>query len=89
MQPYKSSKEEVSNEMDLQGEQDTDILDNLFDAEAQEVNAGREKREDIVQRFVFFDFEKTQEKVVKETAIGQHFEHIPNVCVARVICDDC
>jgi len=87
MQPYESAQNEVSAEMGLQ-EDDSEVLDNFFDAEADEGLAKSEKQE-IVQRFVFFDFETTQEKVIKETAIGEHFEHIPNVCVVRVVCDDC
>jgi len=91
MQPYESAQDEVAAAMDLQGEEDADVLDNFFDAEAKEAPEApaKSKKEEIVQRFVFFDFETTQEKVVKETALGEHFEHVPNVCIARVTCDDC
>jgi len=89
MQPYKSADEEVSNEADLQGEEDAGVLENFFDAEAKEEKLPKSEKKEIVQRFVFFDFETTQQKVVKQTALGEHFEHTPNVCVVRVTCDDC
>jgi len=46
-------------------------------------------KEEIVNRFVFFDFETTQIDPIAESKLGTEFEHHPNLCVVRIICDDC
>jgi len=92
MQPYgnvEDGSDDIDKELDLQGAEDTDDNDNLFEEEAQVEKVAPKEKEEIVQRFLFFDFETTQEKVVKETKFGPELEHIPNVCVAMTTCDDC
>jgi len=47
------------------------------------------EKEEIVNRFVFFDFETIQRDIIGERKLGMELEHRPNLCVVRVICDDC
>jgi len=62
-----------------------DFLNN----EAQEQKEKKREKKEIVKRFVFFDFETTQEQEFGSTKYGPNYEHIPNLCVAYVTCDMC
>lgn len=81
IQPIDSVQDEVAKEMNLIGE---DLSDN-------ENNNTKKKGKDeeIIQRFVFFDFETMQNKVYDETKYGMSYQHEPNLCVVKVTCDDC
>jgi len=87
MQPFENPEDDVSNEYDLMGV-DAEIDDNSLDGSPTKKKR-RKTQKDIVQRFVFFDLETTQEKVIKETELGPELEHVPNVAVAMITCDDC
>jgi len=94
MQPYgiiEDGSNDIEKELDLAGSENINGNDNVSDDDetSADKTALKEKEEEIVQRFLFFDFETTQEKVVKETKLGQELEHIPNICVAMTTCDDC
>jgi len=92
MQPYgklEDGSNDIDKELNLDGVDDTGENDNLFDEDIHVEKDSPKEKEEIVQRFLFFDFETTQEKVVKETKLGQELEHVPNVCVAMTTCDDC
>lgn len=95
MQIYEDLRNDVENEMDLAGQtiEEQEDEQSYFDDEAAVITSDSDSKKgeklDIVQRFVFFDFETTQEKVLRNTALGDEFEHVPNVCVAMITCDDC
>jgi len=88
MQPYGKVDDEA--EINCSEESEVDEENFIFDeaAESKTKNITLEK-EEIVNRFVFFDFETTQCDPIGESKFGTEFEHRPNLCVARVICDDC
>lgn len=46
-------------------------------------------KEEIVQKYVFFDFETMQDREKSENQYGKIFEHVPNVCIAHIVCEDC
>jgi len=63
--------------------------DKNLDEESLEKQEKKKEKKEIVQRFVFFDFETIQEQVSGSTQYGPTFEHVPNLCVAYVTCDMC
>ena len=44
---------------------------------------------DSKQVFIFFDFECRQDMKVSENKHGLIFKHVPNLCVAQRVCEDC
>ena len=53
-----------------------------------QVEQAEEEDEDLGVK-IFFDFESTQEKIIGENKLGPIFEHVPNLCVARKVCNSC
>jgi len=39
--------------------------------------------------FIFFDFETRQDVVVEQTLLGPVMKHVPNMCIAYRLCDEC
>jgi len=86
MQRYENPDDDVSNEYNLMCIEEGN--DENVDQSAPKKKL-RKIKEEIVQRFVFFDLETTQEKEVRESKLGQEIEHVPNVVVAMITCYDC
>lgn len=91
MQQYQPVEDDVANEMNLMGvEESEESGDGIFDEDKMEKPQSKNKKPmDIVRKFVFYDIETTQNRVFKTTKIGDHLLHEPNVCVAMVVCNDC
>jgi len=88
MQPYGNVDDEAGVDYSEESEIDDENL--IFDeAVESETQSSIGKKREIVNRFAFFDFETTQSDPIGESKLGTEFEHRPNLCVARVICDDC
>jgi len=66
-----------------------DDYDENNDEDATEKKEKKKEKKEIVQRFVFFDFETLQEQVSGSTKYGASYEHVPNLCVAYITCDIC
>ena len=49
----------------------------------------QETKEPPKQKFIFFDFECRQDEEVDTNVHGSVFKHIPNLCVAFQVCEDC
>lgn len=65
-------------------------LENDCDTLSEEANTGsRLGKLEVINRYVFFDFETIQEDIICESKLGPELEHKPNLCAVRVICDDC
>jgi len=88
MTQYGNVDEEAGPFTNENEEEDNEDEDHLS-KEAIEKKENKKEKKEIVQRFVFFDFETTQENVLGETKYGQAYEHVPNLCVAFVTCDMC
>lgn len=92
MQPYDkddSSDEynDVEMEMNLMG---NDIEEDDTEQEEADMEAiDKNDKEKPIRRFVFFDFETTQETIIGNNKLGPELKHIPNVCVVMVTCDEC
>jgi len=87
MQPFVDADDET--ELDSSGEETDDgstIQDEATESNNRSILI---EKEEIVNRFVFFDFETVQRDIIGETKLGMELEHRPNLCVVRVICDDC
>ena len=46
-------------------------------------------KEPSKQKFIFFDFECRQDEEVDTNVHGSVFKHIPNLCMALRVCEDC
>lgn len=82
MQPLNGADAEPEDEDDLD-------FDGNGEAEIVDDNDMKHAKEATPPMFIFFDFETTQEKVAAECPLGQSLEHVPNVCVAHIVCDMC
>jgi len=86
IQPYGDVDDETDN--DFTEEEDEEELDDdstTSDEAPEKTNSSRLiEKEEIVHRFVFFDFETVQSDVIAETKLGFEHEHRPNLCVVRV-----
>lgn len=91
MQPYdidtNDEYNDVEKEINLMGD---DIEEDEEDETDENMEApDKTTKEKKVQRFVFFDFETTQETVIGSNKLGPELKHVPNVCVAMITCDEC
>lgn len=94
MQPFQKDEEceynDVEMDMNLMGDDiEYDSQDEEKESESNSGNDAKKPKEKIVRRFVFFDFETTQEVVSGQNSLGDQLQHIPNVCVAMTTCDEC
>jgi len=92
MQPYQPADDDVANEMNLYGNADDQVDDNEMDdmsENKQPKKQQKSEKEEIVRKYIYFDIETTQERVIRQTNYGEHLLHEPNLCVAMVACDDC
>ncbi|XP_041479156.1 uncharacterized protein LOC121426824 isoform X1 [Lytechinus variegatus] len=49
----------------------------------------KNEKEEKKQMFIFYDFECQQDEKVGQNQHGSIFKHIPNLCVAFRVCEDC
>uniref|UniRef100_A0A915IQ27 DNA-directed DNA polymerase n=1 Tax=Romanomermis culicivorax TaxID=13658 RepID=A0A915IQ27_ROMCU len=77
--------EDGTNNDPYENENDGHNVDDDDDEQASTSKKTRKKqdKEDIVRRFVFFDFETTQEHMIEETEHGTELQHVPNLCIAQ------
>jgi len=88
MQPFGDVDDETEIKCSDNEESENENIISEEAAESQKRSIPLDK-EEIVNRFVFFDFETTQTDCIADSKLGPVFEHRPNLCVVRVICDDC
>jgi len=90
MQPLGDVQSEASADVGSSISDDEENAENIINDEADEqCSHALKEKIDIVTRFVFFDFETVQQDIYDETKLGFEYVHRPNLCVVRVICDDC
>lgn len=87
MQPFDAAIDDIEKDMNLAGEDVTLDEDDSQNDKPGKKNTKRD--EELVRRFVFFDFETIQNKKHHDFKYGPSFEHEPNLCVVKVTCDDC
>ena len=61
----------------------------LPDPAKQKAQKNKKSKETPKQKFIFFDFECRQDEAVDTNMHGSVFKHIPNLCVATRVCEDC
>lgn len=82
----------IGHQCFMQPIKDISCLDETFsDVEDTNVEgkATSTDKEEKVYKFIFFDFETTQDKVQSVLKLGPILEHVPNVCIVHIVCDDC
>jgi hypothetical protein len=77
------------NSIDSDDDSTNLLLDEAVDDTPRKKGKSKREKLEYIQKFVFFDFETTQEKILRETPYGPEFVHVPNLCVIHVVCEEC